>query len=409
MGVETNVASGTNCGSPENPIVSSIRSATTGPFAAVTVLSLASLPTTTAISNDNGSFPLRIATSGSDPEDYEHTAQSSSSLSLSNLHSRLAAENTLSFFSSTVAATTEPSSPPLDQSSLYVKRSYSNDDDDDDEEKNENGSGDHEGGAEYAASVTNKGFSSFVTTASLYSESGSATNSSKLYDTPKSAGPISLSSSYADDMATTVSSSGTGTGKHFRFSGDFSEFRNYHTGMRSMQNTQLLTPFTSSSMGNLSNARDICDDEVTSHNLLGRISVKAMPPPQLTTPTSSNNSVLADLPTRFSFESSSTTSSSHSSSHLSSARRKFYQRNGNGSFERKDLQSSVYFQSQCTDYILPSTNVRYGGSAEKILTLERQRPDEELAKETATDISSLSLSPINRRRDLTVRGSSISR
>lgn len=167
--------------------------------------------------------------------------------------------------------------------------------------------------------------------------------------------------------------------KHFRFSGDFT-LRN---------NASVLSAFASS-MGNLS---DAWGDEGAKAKFSNAASPKSP---------SSSNSILTELPTRFSFESSSTTSSS--SSHLSlllqkptTAPRRIYQNNHGGSFDRRDLLTSLT-TFHCEDFESYIAN-RYG-SVEKLMSYATQsRPHEEASKGAVTDLS-LSLSPINRRRDL---------
>lgn len=231
-----------------------------------------------------------------------------------------------------------------------------------------------------------------VTTPPLFSTSGdnyliNATN--RRYATspppPASAGArLSLStkgsaeqrdSSFAD--ATTSSS----VAKHFRFSGDFTTYRS----------SSVLSAFASS-MGNLSDAWDDTSDSVVNKP---RPSVSQYCNASPKSPCSAA-SVLPELPTRFSFESSSTTSSS--SSHLSLLQKPTAPRNQR-SFDRKDLLPLTTFQSQCEDFeSYISTQINRYGSVEKLMSYAGPEM-ESRSKGTAPDVSSLSLSPINRRRD----------
>lgn len=225
----------------------------------------------------------------------------------------------------------------------------------------------------------------YLITASESSATNRKYNASLTPPPPSSAPLLSCgrNTSAADNHYTLPEVSSSAGAKFFRFSGDFSTL--------SCRNSSVLSAFASS-MGNLS---DAWDDVGKATELKG-----AKPSLSRFSP-SSSNSVLAELPTRFSFESSSTTSSS--SSHLSllqkpTAPRKFYQRNHGGSFDRKDLQPSLSaFQSQCEDFeSYISTQINRYGSVEKLMN----RPHDDPNKSALTDLSSLSLSPINRRRDL---------
>lgn len=202
--------------------------------------------------------------------------------------------------------------------------------------------------------------------------------------------PFSTSTATAAAAASTLMAA-----KHFRFSGDFT-----------FRNTSVLSAFASS-MGNLS---DAYDNEDNNGAMVGGSSSKTRAGqysnPSPNTP-SSSNSILTELPTRFSFESSSTTSSS--SSHLSLLLlqkpvppRRIYQRNHGGSFDRKELLTNLTsFQSQYEDFeSYISTQINRYGSVEKLMSYATQaRPHEDTSKSVATDLSSLSLSPANRRRD----------
>lgn len=218
------------------------------------------------------------------------------------------------------------------------------------------------------------------------SDSNNLINASETSATNKPYSPSTSTSLFYNKYPGGLPLSST-TAKHFRFSGDFTAG----------------AAFVSSSMVNLSEAWD----DPTTPDLVSNQALLLQPH---SPPSSSSNSILADLPTRFSFESSSTTSSSHSSSHLflpqktNTGQRRVYQRNHHGSFDRRDLTSLTTFQSQCENYGSFLSN-RYG-SVEKLSL----RHDPEPTKIAETDVSSLSLSPINRKRDLltSVRGPSIS-
>ena len=172
--------------------------------------------------------------------------------------------------------------------------------------------------------------------------------------------------------------------KHFRFSGDFTLFRN----------TSVLSAFASS-MGNLSNALNGGEEARTYSSELIATSRAHIAQFSNASPKSpESSSILTELPTRFSFESSSTTSSS-------SSHRKIYQRNHGGSFDRKDELSNL--STQCGDFeSFISTQINRYGSVEKLMGYAGHpgRPREESSKGAATDLSSLSLSPINRRREV---------
>lgn len=179
-------------------------------------------------------------------------------------------------------------------------------------------------------------------------------------------------------FASTPTTVPASSARHFRFSGDFtSNFRNGYSTSHS-----LTAAFVSSSMVNLSDAWD----EPTTPDLVNKL----LPPSH--SPPSSSNSILAELPTRFSFESSSTTSSSHSSSHhslpqkLSIGPRRLYQRNHPSSFTQHCEGFGVFTPKATTHY----------GSVEKLSLHQGQEPN----KIPEVDVSSLSLSPINRKREL---------
>lgn len=360
MGIETNGAPPLpeqNCvvaesQSPENSIL--VQSMTTGPSCSqVTPTSDATAAAT--------AHPLGLL---------------STAASLSNLHGRLKQECTGHLFSSqkyslvngedTSIATDSP--PATDNAGGFIRT----------------------GGGPIASSPTSVQVvvagDNNVKYLSTASES-SATNCRKYAITsPPPSAPVFSAEHRAGSRATDLPSSTPA--KHFRFSGDFTSFRN----------SSVLSAFASS-MGNLS---DAWDDEDRQRTHISTASPKSKSPSLC-----SANSILPDLPTRFSFESSSTTSSS--SSHLSllqkpTSLKKIYQRQHGGSFDRKDkLTSLSTFQTHCEDFESYISTQRYG-SVEKLMSYGyaacHGRPIEESTKGPSTDVSSLSLSPINRKRDL---------
>lgn len=363
MGVETNVAPGKGCGvsvtesSPENPIGTSTPFATGAPGQ-----SLTQGPLPHALVDDgSGSGGLLVIES----EDNANVAPLSSSLL--NFPTRIS-EETLSL-------------PQLAEKTEHCNDAYVC-------------------GHDKSPQQSCNDSQDSTTTAS---ESNYLINASESSATNKPYASSTSTSLFSNKISSDLPLSST-TAKHFRFSGDFTAtFRGFAA---THINTNVLAgaAFVSSSMVNLSEAWD----EPTTPDL---VSTQALLLQPHSPPSSSSNSILADLPTRFSFESSSTTSSSHSSSHLSlpqktnTGQRRVYQRYHHGSFDRKDLTSLTNFQTHFENYGSFLSN-RYG-SVEK-LTLRHDDP--EPTKITETDVSSLSLSPINRKRDplTSVRGPSIS-
>lgn len=226
-----------------------------------------------------------------------------------------------------------------------------------------------------------------ITTLPLFCTSSATNSTTRKYESstpppPASAGArlsIKTSADYRDNASSSAA-------KHFRFSGDFTSVRNHN----------VLSAFASS-MGNLSDAWEDCCGSTASESVASKPRISQY---CHSSPCSSANSILTELPTRFSFESSSTTSSS--SSHLSLLQRPPppVQRNTRGSFDRKDLLPLTAFQSQCEDFeSYISTQINRYGSVEKLMGYASHGPAKESSKSVATDVSSLSLSPINRRRN----------